>query len=82
MSGAEVVGIVLGIVGLYPLGEKLCKRVVKHFNSGSRNNDGRESKALEASLKYGGPSIKEAYDRDFRRLGPTFARGDGQYLPT
>ncbi|KLU84534.1 hypothetical protein MAPG_03575 [Magnaporthiopsis poae ATCC 64411] len=77
MSGAEVAGIVIGIIGLYPLGEKLCKRVVKHFNSkDNRSKDGGQSKALEASLRHGRRSIKETYDRDFRRLGPKFARGD------
>lgn len=32
---------------------------------------------LRQSLGHGGPMVQREYDRDYARLGPRFAEGDG-----
>jgi hypothetical protein len=36
---------------------------------------------LRDSMSQGGPMIRREYDRDFSRLGPRFAQGDGKQFP-
>lgn len=74
MSGFEIAGLVLGIVDLYPMAEKY----VKKWRKRNRKGETDESESLEESLQYGGKTIQDVYDRDFRRLGKPFAKGDGE----
>lgn len=76
MSGLEVVGLVAGIVSAFSGAASLYR----DWRKGRREREQRqENENLEAVVRQGGPDIQEEYDRDFRRLGQVFARGDCRF---
>jgi hypothetical protein len=40
---------------------------------------GRRPQDLQYSLQDGGPMVRREYDRNYARLGPRFAEGDGEF---
>jgi hypothetical protein len=72
MSGIEVVGLVCAVVSAFTGVAALLKR-----RKAKKEEAEREREAVEKSLAIGPPTVLGEYDRDFTRLGPMFAKGDG-----
>jgi len=86
MSDSEimaVVRLVANIVGTYKESKSIVKSIKERAKSRrpNRNHDvlDRASRDLEYSLSRGQEMVRSQYERDFRRLGQTFAVGDGEH---
>ena len=77
MSGLEVVGLVAGIVSAFGSAGYLYR---DWREQRKKRKTEAANKQLTELVKISGPRIQEEYDRDFRRLGQAFARGDGEQV--
>ena len=72
MSGLEVVGLVCAIVSAFTGAAELIRR-----RKAKKTKNAKE--AVEKSLALGPPTVRGEYDHGFARLGPRFAKGDGEF---
>lgn len=75
MSGIEVVGVIAGIVSAFGGAANL------YWDWRKKNRERQkqtENEKLLQVLATSGPDVQQRYDKDFRRLGERFARGDGK----
>lgn len=74
MSGLEVVAVVASIVSAYGAASTLYGEWRRRKRKRKQESANKKLKQL---MKTGGAEVREEYDRNFRRLGRAFEKGDG-----
>lgn len=81
MSGLEVVGLVAAIVSAFAGGKELSTAWRKHREKKRASKQQHDDKDVETSMVKGKSKVQKKYNEDFRKLGASFARGDGKLWP-
>jgi hypothetical protein len=78
MSGLEIAGLVLGVMGLVPVFKEACS-MVKKWRRRKFLKAGSDSAGLANHLDESAVAIKDRYNEFYRLHGDAFARGDGKF---